>query len=210
MPGAAGGADGADEFEDHVLGRDVGREAPGEVHPERLRALLREALGRQDVLDLRGADAEGQRPEGAVGGGVRIAADDGRAGQGQAQLRPDDVDDALAVAAQIVEGHAEVTAVSRQRVDLRLGDGIADVYTVGRRDVVIHRREGQLRTAHLPAAHPQALEGLGAGHLMDEVPVDVQEVPPIGQLRDDVAIPDFLKQGLVHLGILIITGEGEG
>jgi hypothetical protein len=48
------------------------------------------------MLDLRGADAEGQRAEGAVGRGVAVAADDGHAGQGEALLRADDVDDALA------------------------------------------------------------------------------------------------------------------
>ena len=58
--------------------------------------LLDQGLGGQHVLDLRRADAEGERPEGAVGRGVGIAAYDGRAGQGEALLGADDVDDALA------------------------------------------------------------------------------------------------------------------
>jgi hypothetical protein len=33
------------------------------------------------MLDLAGADAEGERAEAAVAGGVAIAADDGRAGR---------------------------------------------------------------------------------------------------------------------------------
>ena len=56
---------------------------------------LGQGLGGEHVLDLGGADAEGERAEGAVGRGVAVAADDGHARLGQAQLGPDDVDDAL-------------------------------------------------------------------------------------------------------------------
>ena len=55
----------------------------------------RQRLGREDVLDLAGADAERQGAEGAVRGGVRVAADHRHAGLGQPQLRADDVHDAL-------------------------------------------------------------------------------------------------------------------
>ena len=41
-----------------------------------LRLLLPEALGGQHVLDLGRADAEGERAEGSVGRGVRVAADE--------------------------------------------------------------------------------------------------------------------------------------
>jgi hypothetical protein len=47
------------------------------------------------MLDLAGADAEGERAERAVRRRVAVAADQGRAGQREALLRPDDVDDAL-------------------------------------------------------------------------------------------------------------------
>ena len=50
-----------------------------------LRPVLRQRLGGQHVLDLAGADAERQRAEGAVGGGVAVAADDRHAGLGQAR-----------------------------------------------------------------------------------------------------------------------------
>ena len=62
----------------------------------RLRARLGQRLRREHVLDLRGADAESQRTQGAVRRRVAVAADDRHAGLGQALLRPDDVDDALA------------------------------------------------------------------------------------------------------------------
>ena len=56
---------------------------------------LRQGLGGEHVLDLARADAEGDRTEGAVGGGVGVAAHDGHARLGEALLGPDDVDDAL-------------------------------------------------------------------------------------------------------------------
>src|SRR5256886_3838989 len=43
------------------------------------RLALQQALRREHVADLGGADAEGQRPEGAVRAGVAVAAHDGLA-----------------------------------------------------------------------------------------------------------------------------------
>ena len=67
---AAAGADPGDDRQDQVLGGD----AVGQFALDRDRhgpgAGQRQRLGGQDVLDLAGADAEGQRAEGAVGGGV--------------------------------------------------------------------------------------------------------------------------------------------
>ena len=57
--------------------------------------LLKKGLRGQHVLDFRGADTEGERPESAVGRRVAIAANNGRAGQGEALFRSHDVNDAL-------------------------------------------------------------------------------------------------------------------
>ena len=67
----------------------------------------------------RRADAVRQRAEGAVGRGVAVAADDGRAGQGEALLGPDDMHDALALVALVVIFDAEIAGVLRQRLDLQ-------------------------------------------------------------------------------------------
>ena len=77
-----------------------------------LRVALQQRLGREDHLDLARPDPERQRPERAVGAGVRVAADDGHARLGQAQLRSDDVDDALRWRADAVERDAELGAVA--------------------------------------------------------------------------------------------------
>ena len=73
------------------------------------------------MLDFAGADAERERAERAMRGGVGIAADDGRARQRPALLGPHDMHDALA---DIVHGQifdAEFVRVGFQRRDL-LGD----------------------------------------------------------------------------------------
>ena len=119
MAGAAGGADLADDRQDDVLGGDS--RAPARRRRAIrmfLAGLLQQGLGRHHVLDLGGADAEGQRAERAMGRGVAVAADDGRAGQGEAQLRADDVDDALAHVEDREVGHAELVDVLLQRLDL--------------------------------------------------------------------------------------------
>ena len=121
LDGVAGGAVGAhlaDRGEDQVLRGDAVAERADVVDPHRLRLGLLQRLGREHVLDLARADPEGERAERAVGGGVRVAADDRHAGLGDAQLGPDDVDDPLAVGAERVERDAELVAVGLQRLDL--------------------------------------------------------------------------------------------
>ena len=108
MAGAAGGADLADDGEDDVLGGDAERQRAVDADPHVLGRALDQRLGRQHMLDLGGADAEGQRAEGAVRRGVAVAADDGHAGLGHALLGADDVDDALADIVHVEIGHAEI------------------------------------------------------------------------------------------------------
>ena len=144
----------------------------------RLGLALDEALGGQHVLDLARADAEGQRAEGAVGGGVAVAADDRHARLGDAELGPDDVDDALAVGAQRVERDAELLAVALERLDLHAAELVADA----RRDrravgghVVVGRGQRAVGPAHRAPGEAQAVEGLRARDLVDEVQVDVEQ-----------------------------------
>ena len=77
-----------------------------------LRVALEQGLGREDHLDLARPDPERERAERAVRARVRVAADDGHPGLGQPQLRPDDVDDALARVADAVERDPELGAVA--------------------------------------------------------------------------------------------------
>ncbi len=75
--------------------------------------------------------AVGQRPEGAMRRGVAVAAHDGLARQGEALLRSDDVDDALAPVEGVVELDAEIAHVLSERLQLgaalRILDALAAV-----------------------------------------------------------------------------------
>lgn len=78
------------------------------------------------MLDLGGSNTKSQRTKGAVGRGVAVAADDGGAGQSEALLGADDVDDALTVVIEAEEGQVEVADVLLEGDALRAGVGIVD------------------------------------------------------------------------------------
>ena len=165
----------------------------GDGHPAGPR--LGQRLGGEDVLHLAGADAEGQRAEGAVGGGVGVAAHDGHARLGEALLGPDHVHDALARVAHRVEAEAELGGVAPHDLHLLGRDRVLDRQVdVGGGDVVVLGGDGEVGPAHRAAGQAQAVEGLRAGHLVDEVEVDVEEVGLARAGVDDVAVPDLLGQ----------------
>ena len=82
------------------LARHAGGEPAVDADLVGLRVALEQRLGREDHLDLARPDPERERTERAVGRRVRVAADDRHARLGQAELRPDDVDDPLARASR--------------------------------------------------------------------------------------------------------------
>ena len=91
---------------------------------------------------------------------------------------------------------AEFLGVLGQSLDLGRGFGILDaVRAVGGRHVVVDHGQRLARLAHLAAGHAQALEGLRARHLMDEVAVDVEKARPVILLIDDVVVPDLVIEG---------------
>ena len=84
-----------------------------------------------------------------------------------------------------------------QRLELRPGERIRDGAVLGR-DVVVHRRERQIRPADAPSGEPEAVEGLGGRDLVDQVQIDEEEGRlPVG-LRHHVALPDPIEQRLRH------------
>src|SRR5690606_18960567 len=54
--------------------------------------------------------------------------------------------------------------------------------------------ERQIRPAHAAPGVPQPLEGLRARHLVDEVPVDIDEAGAVLAALDDVGVPDLLVE----------------
>ena len=120
----------ANDVQDDILRGYACGERAFDVDAEGFGLVLRQGLGGHDVLDLTGADTEGQRAECAVGAGVGVAADDGHAGLGEAELGADDVDDPLLGRLHVVELDAEVGAVAAQGVDLASGDLVEDVKAI--------------------------------------------------------------------------------
>jgi hypothetical protein len=151
------------------------------------------------VLDLGGADAEGQRAERAVRGRVGVTADDRGARLGQAQLRADDVHDALLDVTQRMQAHTEVGAVLAQRLQLGARDRVRDrLVDVEGRGVVILGRDGEVEAPHLATGLTQAVEGLRAGHLVQQVQIDEEEVGLALGAPDDVVVPDLLRECPTH------------
>jgi hypothetical protein len=158
---------------------------------------LQQALGRQDMLHLGGADAEGQGPKGAMGRGVGVAADDGHARLGEALLRPHDVDDALAGITHAELGDTELDAVAAQGLHLEARDGIDDALVAIRGgDIVIGHRQIGRNPPGLAPGQAQPGEGLGRGDLMDQLAVDVEERRAILVVADEVLVPQFVIKGL--------------
>ncbi len=192
-----------DQRQDEVLGGGALGQLTGHLDRHRLRPGLRQRLSGEDVLDLAGADAEGERPERPVGSGVRVAAHDGHARLRQAELRADDVDDALLDVTHRVQADAELLAVAAQRLDLQARDRVGDrLVEVGGRDVVVLGGQCEVGTPHLAAGQPQTVEGLRARHLVDEVKVDEEQIGlPVGTSYD-VLVPDLLRKGPAHCSLL--------
>ena len=195
VAGAAGGADLADDGEDDVLGGDAVLQRAVDAHAHVPGLLLDQRLGGEHVLDLARADAVRQRAEGAVGRGVRIAADDGGAGKREALLGADHVHDALAAVALMVILDAELAGVLGECRHLERGFGVVDAKgAVGGRHVVIDHGKRLLRRPHLAPGHAQALEGLRARHLMHEMAVDIEQAGAVRRLVHQMLVPDLVVQ----------------
>jgi hypothetical protein len=166
-----------------------------------LRLRHRQALGGEDVPDLTGPDPEREGAHRAVGGGVAVAAGDRHPRLGQAQLRPDHVDDALPSAVEVEQRHAEVPAVADEVDRHLLGHRIAERAALGRRrHDVVDGGEGPLRHPEPQPRLPQHLESLRARHLVDEMEADEQLCLPRGQHADGMRTPDLVEQCLGHDG----------
>ncbi len=193
---AAGRADLADDGEDDVLRPDALRRRAVDSHTHVLGFLLRQRLRREHVLHFAGADAMRQRAEGAMGRGMAVAAYDRRARKREALLRPDHVHDALPHIELVVVFDAELGGVLGERLDLDAAFLVCDALAaVGGRHVMVDDGEGLGRRAHLAARHAQALEGLRAGDLVDEVAVDIEQAGAVVLAVDDVVLEDLVVEG---------------
>ena len=99
-------------------------------------------------------------------GGVRVAADDGHARLGEAELRSDDVHDALLDVAERVQPDAELLGVPAQRLDLGARDRVGDrlVQVEGRHVVVFGARPSSCRNRRAGSIARAQLQHLSEQH----------------------------------------------
>ena len=149
--------------------------------------------------DFRGADAERKCAKRAVGRGVAVAADQQNARQGDAQLRADDMGDALLAAVEAEMMDAEFGRVGDQLFEDSAHRRVLDLrHRLDRgRAVVIRRGEGLFGP---PQFQPQRLQlgETGARPVMAQMPVDIQQHLPIVAFQHHVPVPDFLEHRFRH------------
>ena len=125
---------------------------------------------------------------------MAIAANDCRAGQGEALFGSDDVDDTLAHIVHVEQLDAERLAVTGQCVYLEPRFRIIDAAaTVGCRYVVIGDRQRGVGPAHGAAVKPQPFKRLWTGDLVHQVPVDIDQTDTVLLLVDEMGVPDLVE-----------------
>ena len=172
------------------LGVTPGRHLALEADAQGLGAALHQRLRRQHMRQLARADAEGQRAHAAVRAGVAVAAHDQAAGQAQPQLRPHHVHDALAGLADVEQADAGL-AWSR-----RAGPASSSTPTLE-----VPARPCALEMAWSGVAKvrcglwtlmPRSLQieqAARAAEVVQQVPVDVQQVGVVAEIGDHVRCP---------------------
>ena len=118
MPGAPSRTDFANHREHNILSGYTRTHLIVDDDAHVTGFLLNQALRRQHVFDLGGADTESQGTKGTVRGGVRVTTHHSHAGQGGALLGADDVHNALAKIVHIELSNAVLLAVTVQGLDL--------------------------------------------------------------------------------------------
>ena len=152
------------------------------------------------MLDFRGADTVRQAGKGAMRRGMRVAADDGHAGQCRTVFRANDVHDALLrVFKREIGQRADFANIAIQRFNLLTGNRVFDALfpMIGRR-IVVSRRNNGGNPPRLAASQLEAFKSLRAGHFVNEVAVNIEERRAICFLMDNVVLPKLVVKGLRH------------
>src|SRR5690606_18732516 len=195
VAGAAGRADLADDGADDVLCRHAVGTPAGDGDAHVLRLLFETGLARQHVLSFGRTDSVREGPECAMRRGMAVAADGRRAAQGDALFGPDDVHDALAAVHRVELPDAELGTIAGKGVHLQGRLRVIDAAcTIGCRHVVVDDGKRLFRRPYASSGKPQSLECLRARHLMDEMPVDVDQAGAVVVFMDEMIVPDLVVE----------------
>ena len=161
----------------------------------------RHHLRRQDVRELGGAAAEGERAESADGAGMAVGDGMGRARQHHPQLRRNDVRDALLRVVDVEQPDAVAPAARAHRLEKCRARWVSAVVAAGLGgDGVVLHGEGQVRPPHRAVLLLQLFERVGRMQFVQHVPVDIDEIAAVGAPRHQMRVPDLVEQRRGHEG----------
>src|SRR2546422_7853868 len=125
---------------------------------------------------------------------LRVAADQCDARKRQPLLRPDDVHDPSPRVADAEVDDSLVAGVLAERLDHAADLGVRRRRARRGQDVVVRRREREIRPPHRSPALRQPPEGAGRAFVQQMV-VYIEEDVPARSLRHPVARPDLFEHG---------------
>lgn len=136
------------------------------------------------MLKFAGADTKGEGSERSLCRGMAVAAHQRGARQREALLGSDDMDDALFGICIADVANAESGGV-RLRLQLarafHVHDGHAEaesIRTQRGRQIMVRYRQRQVGATHRGSPNPEPVKGLGAHHLVNEMPsMQIRQVP---------------------------------
>ena len=135
---------------------------------------------------------------------MAVAANDRGPRQREALLRPDDMHDALPAIQLVVILDPEFRRVIGQRLHLQLALRVVDpLGAIRRRHVMVDDGERLVRRTNLTTGHPQALECLRARHLVDEMPIDIDDACAIVLLIHQMVVEDLVVKRLGHVRVFV-------
>src|SRR5690606_7485595 len=117
------------------------------------------------------------------------------AGEGKAELRTDDVYDALIGMAEVVKRNAELVAILRERFNLMPRERFIDgKVLIKGRYVMVGGCSSARRIKYGYASLANAGKCLRTRYFMNKMPVDVENIRVAFALFHDVCVPDFVEQ----------------
>ena len=187
----------ADEMQDDVLAAQALRQSSIQADTHGPGTALYTGLGCQNVQQFALPDAPGQGSERAVSTRVAVADGHRQTGQHKPQLRRHHMHDPMPRFSDLEMRDADSPGVFPQRDHMGIAQLKGVVATRVGTDRMIGRREAQFRVSRRQPTIRQAPK-CAAVEIGQDVAIDVQQREALAQVLDDMALPDFFKQGARH------------